>query len=739
MVHAYTIPVNEWEPCEVLFPANGLDDAANSNQTVLVPMKGTGIVWERVITSYSGEGPHYAQTTSDPPRIHLQSNNLMYTLPSGAAPRKFPRQFIITDVHTVSVGNYQSSIVVTVWTRTTTDPNNLGEISISITQHAPYDILDRGPLLFTFNVPVGLPVDADGNFTHVVKWRIGANDDISFGPMYAGTRLPHNLDPLTTAANPSVAESILFDDGSTWNRSPASVSEHMTINTTERRMIVTGATNVSWYLTSAASRTMPCRFILPLLSAVAQTITVVYHRLGSEADLAVNYIVTQDVEQIAVFDFNGGTSPVTEVVGFTIEFGGPAVTSLAGAEPHVVCLDGTRMEVYHDGDYRLFETQTETEKEKDGVVAVAANIRVRNTFIDSATVFTGSIPRYFVQFETATPNDLHARAVSLKYLGVDGKSVEGHPLDTREVATDENGVFVAVDMGAGHTLRAETRYRSVVVTNPAWRKGAQLTAGGVMSGVVHTIASEGADADVPKDAGAPGPMRTFTLGQWDAHALVCDAHFPHIVTFQGDSFIPGGGPCVLFADSTLRVHGTFDDFSRVQKLVVERAKGDSVGGWEMQMGAVWVRERERAPSANALADLEFRLSADGETTVVPTTVVLSTRGDDRTEQQHEVAKRCTNFTSKEFETESGAYLLVRVQANGSASFAIRGSAGAAIGALVGTGDSVVQDDTSTSIARWVPESTARASAYELVVEPHLARARGASVARGITHGAASCM
>lgn len=360
----------------------------------------------------------------------------------------------------------------------------------------------------------------------------------------------------------------------------------------------------------------------------------------------------------------------------------PFSVGAVGAEPHVVCMDRSRLDVYHNGMYRLFE---------DPESGVVVNIGVDNTYTTFVAVLNrdGHVFGH-TDFDVDSNRQLHANFIE----HIDGTIAE----------QDEKRQRMVIKAGDDITVRVDAKYRSVSVESSRWNSFAKQTVrlGGVLAAIIQEVSH-------PKDV-TPGQTRDIVLNEYSHHALACDAHFPHIVSFFGASDIPGAGDAHnLLHINDVEVKAKMDSFSRLLELEVTKDGSRAVlGKWRR-------KEAEAGPSQDRAPDVEFEV-AEGDATDVPTF------GGPAAE-----ATRAHDFLVPLGDKPREGHLLVRLQANGAASFALKGSRATmhlsrASGLLVKRDENegaAVATAGSASSAAAVSESV-----YEKLIEPHLAWRRG---------------
>lgn len=386
---------------------------------------------------------------------------------------------------------------------------------------------------------------------------------------------------------------------------------------------------------------------------------------------------------------------------------GRFIFGAGGADPHMVCFDNSRLEVYHNGIYRLFE---------DHAADVFINMRIDNTFITDIFVGDSVGGSALVCYNVDNNRQLHANflALDVKTSSTKEELVATRGDESLMKVGDTDAEEIVISCGGGYKIRTEAKYRSFGIENDALMTSGHkmLRSGGAMSTVVHEVTTI--------DDVTPGPVLDIELGKWDAHALACDAHFPHVVSFYGAQTIPGySDNHLLFEhhESDLSVHASMDHFSRLDILRVV------IGGHDV-LRASWSRPTSTiAPSVDSVPlttlaiESEDSLCVDG----ADSNTFFATHGKSATD--------ATRFFERTFALSGGGELLVRAQANGATSFALRGARSFEdefSGLLVerGTGSPCVKGSASAKTS----------SVYERKVEPHLAWSQGRGVVDKATMG-----
>lgn len=448
-----------------------------------------------------------------------------------------------------------------------------------------------------------------------------------------------------------------------WNRALDSLAN---INSTQANMLrafrsgLVGPRGVKWSGTTTVSFTAPVAYTKIRFGNSSLAPTGWRMRLTDNNDVFADVLATAADATTAEWSLapTNSFAPVDLSIIKSIYLVWAGTTGVAvflgagGAEPHLVTIDGSRLEVYHDGVYRLYETDD-----------VIVNMAVRDTFITHMAVFERGALVARVRYDVDNSMQLHANALVVEA----GDFAHG-------------GDSIDVRVGKNHVVRVEAKYRSFSIQNDDAAE--TVHAGGCLALVV---------TECELNDARPGVRRDVTRAQFRAHALACDAHFPHIVTFDGGSIIPGkGDDHLLFACCGVQVRAATDDFSRLLRLWV--VVGEQIAWW-----AEWTRTSE------GVTTLETAASSEKITT-------------------SNSATEATRFVDYTIELENGGCeLLVRAQANGAASFALRGAAlkGPQCGLLVGMGGcDIISMEPATGA------SSSVLSAYENIIEPHLAWARG---------------
>lgn len=312
-----------------------------------------------------------------------------------------------------------------------------------------------------------------------------------------------------------------------------------------------------------------------------------------------------------------------------------------GGEPHIVCVDGSRMEIYDDATYRLWE---------DSSADVVVNLTVRNAWASELSVIRPSTgERAGVTF-----SEDHKSCVPMQLQ----QQSSTHMTITEDEECSGGTVRIGIH-GTSYTIVAQGKYASFAIHSDDWFPGRRLRrVGGALATIIHTLDGGLWDA-------TPGPCkREIVVHHYAAHALVCDAEDPHIVTFMGTSERLVGDVQLLGGRGLPTIYATLDDKHRIERIEVP---GHS-------FVATWERD-----------DTKTRLVID---------------------------KKVYDNPMKYLDYHFGN-LLVRLQPNGAASFAHRGRLPTtATGVLAATGDVAAM---TPSFADVVTDCV-----YERCTEPHLA-------------------
>jgi hypothetical protein len=470
----------------------------------------------------------------------------------------------------------------------------------------------------------------------------------------------------------------------------------LTVNATKNFSVFWNAVSASDYLDFSSST------LVEFTASVAPS--SVSFRLQRSNFSSVTITGSSATPGKVTFDISSmGTRNAIRSLQFSSTSGATDTTyGAGGAEPHIVCLDGSRLEVYHDGVYRLFE---------DPVAKFLVNMRVENTYIaDIAAIDENGVVVAEVHYDVDTNRQLHANHLvarkassgAVRFCEKEGqKSV---PVTTGTTAKD----FTIVSK-SGYTLTLQSRYRSFSLQHDAWERKKEVRVGGALVGDIKLVQSMEDATPIPLAHDA-----TVQLCKWDAHALACDAHFPHIVSFFGDQVIPGEGEHTLLSllSSSFEIKARTDAFSRLEWLTV------TAGASEPSLRAEWSRQiasGEEAPAQDTL----------------PVTV-LRVMGEEFAD-----ATRVVDHIFSLGEGEEAMELLVRFQANGAASFAMRASTAGNNNLHFDGFEGILVQQSDRHKKKQAPlrqapggsaasTATTTASVYEKHVEPHLAWRRGES-------------
>lgn len=409
------------------------------------------------------------------------------------------------------------------------------------------------------------------------------------------------------------------------------------------------------------------------LSAYSKLVVTGYN--GADLNLTLNAVlIGNGTASGSEREYDLTSHTRTAVTQILFDNLGTVNMSVAGAEPHVVCLDNSRLDVYDDGFYRLFE---------DPETSFSVNIGVVNTFItDICACDRDGVIAHF-RFDVDNTLQLHANFVDTVFVR-----------PQTSFTSNEDGTDLDV---YGFKLQVQSKYRAVGVGSAKWSRGDVIEVGGILAGSIATVSAF--DTNTPTTS-----VTLVTVDKWDANALSCDAHFPHLVTFLGDQIIPGHGEHTLLHHDNLVVTSTMDHFSRMNTLCVTRDNVEIIRG-------TWARD-DGTVAPNQFAAPKVALS-------------VRVTKDDITEDVNVEYK--TGVFEKVFSVGGDdGEILMRMQSNGSASFAIRNIdtsewtvAQNGLLAQRSSADAIIAGERGSASS-----STVTTSIYERGVEPHLAWQRG---------------
>lgn len=230
----------------------------------------------------------------------------------------------------------------------------------------------------------------------------------------------------------------------------------------------------------------------------------------------------------------------------------PCTMSMIAADPHVLCLDGSRLDVYAAGFYRYYDNGA-----TDPSLRVIANVEVR-------------------QFENGE-DYAHALWVHSAATGPVQHTFDGN---------SETSLFVRDPLHeADLTFILEDEHRTVAM-KADWST-LMISAGGLMSGRVQSVGSL-ADTSVVTCR----PVALF-LGNkaHSEHALVCGSMDPHAVSFSGARVEVGGESQLLFGLADTNVFATFCGKRLSRLWVEEKETGD------ISFGVTWDLEQHQSISS----------------------------------------------------------------------------------------------------------------------------------------------
>lgn len=223
-----------------------------------------------------------------------------------------------------------------------------------------------------------------------------------------------------------------------------------------------------------------------------------------------------------------------------IRAGESASLTILAADPHVLCLDGTRLDVYAPGFYRFYDNNA-TDPEKRLVVnlEVKQNDKMQD-YASAVWIRSGTDEPITHTFEGRVFDSL-----------IDGEH------DRVTISMDDKHTGATMEFileGVHNTLatKCETMPPAVV-------------AGGLMSGQIQRIASLNSEERVDCRL-----VMAF-LGAIASHALVCGSGSPHAVSFHGEKVKTNlaGHAVTLYDDGDVVATATFVD-RRIETLTVAR-------------------------------------------------------------------------------------------------------------------------------------------------------------------------
>lgn len=238
------------------------------------------------------------------------------------------------------------------------------------------------------------------------------------------------------------------------------------------------------------------------------------------------------VTSIAV-KLSGGDNSTTDVFGI-------------GADPHVLCMDGTRLDIYAPGFYRYYDNG-------DGLIA---NLEVRNH----------PDGRDFAHALWVTEHGHHRGIVDE---GGETFTFKGDVFNSKVNGQHERVVHTVHDpiTGADMDFTLEGAYNTVGVRTK--NLPMVVRAGGLVGGMLQRVSSLTSCESVGT-LHMPAFLRSLR-----AHALVCGSGNPHAVSFHGASVQVGGGSDVellAFRDTEtsvdVRVTASFTADDRLTELHV---------------------------------------------------------------------------------------------------------------------------------------------------------------------------
>lgn len=272
------------------------------------------------------------------------------------------------------------------------------------------------------------------------------------------------------------------------------------------------------------------------------------------------YIINPGVlrtETIPLSSFSGtmDIAQVTQLLLISNNFGTFTYTlGMLAADPHVLCLDGSRLDVYAPGFYRYYDNGA-----KDPALRLVANVEVRHTA-------RGEDYAAALWVHTATSTSLFDFEEGMR-----GEERIEH--EVRDPLQSCKLTFVL-----------ERAYNTVGMRGEWPLPFAAV--GGLMAGRVHAIAYLESLEPVPIR-----PIALFCNGT-TSHALVCGSMDPHIVSFHGArvdiATSSSSSPALLLCEEEegggVQVWATFDAERRLKRMWVQES---TKGGEENETFGFW--------------------------------------------------------------------------------------------------------------------------------------------------------
>lgn len=218
--------------------------------------------------------------------------------------------------------------------------------------------------------------------------------------------------------------------------------------------------------------------------------------------------------------------------------GGSASLTVLAADPHVLCLDGTRLDVYAPGFYRFYDNNATDPKKRLVVnLEVKQNDKMQD-YASAVWIRSGTDEPIVHTFEGRVFDSL-----------IDGEH------DRVSVTMDDKHTGATMEFileGVHNTLATKCEKMPPAVV-----------AGGLMSGQIQRIAS------LESEERVDCRMVMAFLGATTSHALVCGSGSPHAVSFHGEKVETTEGTVTLYDDGEVVAMATFVD-RRIETLTVTR-------------------------------------------------------------------------------------------------------------------------------------------------------------------------
>lgn len=266
----------------------------------------------------------------------------------------------------------------------------------------------------------------------------------------------------------------------------------------------------------------------------------VFWIVGSSATIGTNsHIVGTVLAAVSISMGTGSSSNSLFALGGAVTLDNNSVrsysvSSASGGDPHIICLDGSRLDIYEEGIYKMFDSNCE-----ERMIINTEIVRVDHSDM-------------YKQFYMSFP---------------DGKTFNVKFLENNQIEVTTSESKFIVDFKWSHTYVSEQNNYYVVEIETEDKSflmktnngGSQVNYRGLLAGEIITIPDL---YDVSSIEGT----RTIYPGYYKYNAVLAGSTLPHIIKLNRDRLLPRDGMFRLYQDKEIKVNVQLDENGLIRKL-----------------------------------------------------------------------------------------------------------------------------------------------------------------------------